>query len=398
MWTEMAGSLFLLQWKRISENIPPRRQIPGGRSTTGGTMSVIRLFCGTLAFCAAVLAAAVSVNAAEPAGPSPYEDVLTRARHFCGDGAGTAEDDNDEGMTGIIEAAGKLTPAECLERTGYAVRDINGDGTPECLIGKIDGENGVSRTGKQLYAVFTLRDGSPAPVMEGTFRNRIFLLDDGSLFREGYAGVMAFIFGVYRLPQGQSRTECLEFFFTRVENETSSEAGYYRNVSESLDSATAESMTQQAFEMKEKALAARVASLSLIPLAAFRSASSAQNGMPVRASRAESAAPENGAYDTFIADASESRVWIAFSASEAVKDFRFLRVSPVEDRDGNLTFSGKEMHRLPVLGPERPLAVSMTFYGSLPSYGISYTDGSGQTRRFTVGLSGEDGSVVLTAF
>lgn len=126
-------------------------------------MRVTRLFSATLTICAAVFAAAVTVNAAGPAGPSPYEDVLTRARNFCGDGAGTAEDGNDEGMTGIIEAAGKLTPAECLERTGYAVRDINGDGTPECLIGKIDGENGVSRTGKQLYAVFTLRDGSPAP-------------------------------------------------------------------------------------------------------------------------------------------------------------------------------------------------------------------------------------------
>lgn len=272
-------------------------------------MRVTRLFSATLTICAAVFAAAVSVNAAEPAGPSPYEDVLTRARNFCGDGAGTAEDGNDEGMTGIIEAAGKLTPAECLERTGYAVRDINGDGTPECLIGKIDGGNGVSRTGKQLYAVFALRDGSPAPVMEGTFRNRIFLLDDGSLFREGYAGVMAFIFGVYRLPRGQSRTECLEFFFTHAENESSRETGYYRNASEGLDPATAEAITQQAFEMKEKALATRVASLSLIPLAAFQPASSAQNGMPVRATRAESVTPGNGAYDTFIADASESRVW-----------------------------------------------------------------------------------------
>ena len=214
----------------------------------------------------------------------------------------------------------------------------------------------------------------------------------------GYAGVMAFIFGVYRLPRGQSRTECLEFFFTRAENESSRETGYYRNASEGLDPATAEAMTQQAFERKEKSLAARVASLSLIPLAAFQPASSAQNGMPVRATRAESVTPGNGGYDTFIADTSESRVWIAFSASEAVKDFRFLRVSPVEDSGGNLMFSVKEMHRLPVLGPGRPLAVSMTFYGSLPSYGISYTDGSGQTRCFTVGLSGEDGSVVLTAF
>ena len=58
-------------------------------------MRVTRLFSVTLTICA-VFAAAVSVNAAEPAGPSPYEDVLTRARNFCGDGAGTAEDYNDE--------------------------------------------------------------------------------------------------------------------------------------------------------------------------------------------------------------------------------------------------------------------------------------------------------------
>lgn len=355
-------------------------------------MRMTRLFCGILAFCTAVFAVPFPVNAEEQAGPSPYEDVITRARNFCGGGA--AEDDNDEGMTGIMEAAAKLTPTECLERTGYTVRDINGDGTPECLIGKIDGQNGVSRSGKRIYAIFTIRDGRPALVREGTFRNRFFLLDDGSLLNEGSAGARAFIFGVYRLPRGQNRLACLEFFFTPAEGE----ARYYRNASEGLDPATAEAITQQNYEEKEKALTARVVSLSLIPLAAVQSDSSTQKGMPVRASRAESVIPDGSACDTFIADSPESRVWIAFSASEPVKDFRFLRVSLVEDRDGNLTFSAKEIHRLPVLVPGRPFAAGMSFYGSIPSYGISYTDGSGQIRRFTVGLSGEDGSVLLTAF
>ena len=126
-------------------------------------MRMTRLFSATLTICAAVFAAAVSVNAAEPAGPSPYEDVLTRARNFCGDGAGTAEDGNDEGMTGIIEAAGKLTPAECLERTGYAVRDINGDGTPECLIGKIDGGTAYPAQGSSFMPFLRSETAAPRP-------------------------------------------------------------------------------------------------------------------------------------------------------------------------------------------------------------------------------------------
>lgn len=90
-------------------------------------MRVTRLFSATLTICAAVFAAAVTVNAAGPAGPSPYEDVLTRARNFCGDGAGTAEDGNDEGMTGIIEAAGKtdacrMSRKNRLCRQGYKWR------------------------------------------------------------------------------------------------------------------------------------------------------------------------------------------------------------------------------------------------------------------------------------
>ena len=40
----------------------------------------------------------------------------------------------------------------------------------------------------------------------------------------------------------------------------------------------------------------------------------------------------------------------------------------------------------------------MVFHGDTPGYGISYTDGNGRTRRFYIGMSGDDGSLFLGEF
>ena len=48
--------------------------------------------------------------------------------------------------------------------------------------------------------------------------------------------------------------------------------------------------------------------------------------------------------------------------------------------------------------PERPLLVAMTFFGDLPSHGISYVDQEGKTKNFLIELSGQEGSLQLTEF
>ena len=82
-----------------------------------------------------------------------------------------------------------------------------------------------------------------------------------------------------------------------------------------------------------------------------------------------------------------------------MKNFNVLALTMEDvDDDGNVTFSEKSIHTLATLKPERPLMVRMTFEGTIPNYGISYTDTDGSTKRFAVQISGKDGSIILSEF
>ena len=67
-------------------------------------------------------------------------------------------------------------------------------------------------------------------------------------------------------------------------------------------------------------------------------------------------------------------------------------------QNDTLTYSARELYTLTSLTPERPLVVTMVFYGDTPNNGISYVDANGQVRRFALGQSGMDGSLYLNEF
>ena len=102
---------------------------------------------------------------------------------------------------------------------------------------------------------------------------------------------------------------------------------------------------------------------------------------------------------TYTVDDSEYSTKILFMAEGVVTDFRLLSllVNNVDD-NGNMTFDTESLYELDTLEEDKPLEVTLTFYGDTPAYGISYTDGSGATKNFTVILSGEDGSVILSEY
>ena len=104
-------------------------------------------------------------------------------------------------------------------------------------------------------------------------------------------------------------------------------------------------------------------------------------------------------YDEFVADKTEPQVKVAFSTDSLVENFKVLALSLEDvDENGQMTFSEKQLYTLDSLTSERPLVVAMTFYGSVPRYGISYVDQNGTERRFAVEMSGEDGSILLREF
>lgn len=77
---------------------------------------------------------------------------------------------------------------------------------------------------------------------------------------------------------------------------------------------------------------------------------------------------------------------------------RVLRLVPDLDEEGNMTFFETELYYADRLTAERPLVLGMVFHGDTPGYGISYTDGNGRTRRFYIGMSGDEGSLFLGEF
>lgn len=116
---------------------------------------------------------------------------------------------------------------------------------------------------------------------------------------------------------------------------------------------------------------------------------------------ADYSANANGYTDfiKYIVDDSEYSTKILFTAEGEVTDFRLLSllVTDVDD-NGRMTFDTDTLYELDTLEENKPLEVTLSFYGDTPAYGISYKDAGGNTKNFTVTLSGEDGSVILTEF
>jgi|GEM_PF-3063598 len=107
---------------------------------------------------------------------------------------------------------------------------------------------------------------------------------------------------------------------------------------------------------------------------------------------------ERAEYEIVTAAEGDPQAEVVFSARGEVKDFKVLSLAleRVED-DGTIRFSEQVLHTR-TLTPGRPLLVRTVFYGDIPNNGISYVDENGELRRFTLSISGEDGSLQLTAY
>lgn len=121
--------------------------------------------------------------------------------------------------------------------------------------------------------------------------------------------------------------------------------------------------------------------------------------LPVKAIWLKDCPDGLSAGEPFVAASGEFEVDLLFMAAGPVKDFKVLALEFKDiDEAGKPVFDVKELRCLDELTPEHPLAVTTVFYGDLPNNGISYVDGEGKTRNFSVGISGEDGSLTLNEF
>lgn len=104
-------------------------------------------------------------------------------------------------------------------------------------------------------------------------------------------------------------------------------------------------------------------------------------------------------YHVFNARTADSYMKVMFSTTTMVKNFKVLNLSDCQiDDNGKISFHEETLYEQPELVPGCPIVVIMTLYGTIPNYGISYTDEHGTTRRFSINVSGMDGSVVMDEY
>lgn len=104
-----------------------------------------------------------------------------------------------------------------------------------------------------------------------------------------------------------------------------------------------------------------------------------------------------GEWDEYAVSDSVYAERVVFLTDGAVKDFCLMALKLEEITDyGKISFASEVLYHHGDLTPERGLAVTMNLPETIPYYGISYTDGTGEERMFSVNLSGLDGSVYLS--
>lgn len=102
-------------------------------------------------------------------------------------------------------------------------------------------------------------------------------------------------------------------------------------------------------------------------------------------------------YDEYTLDDTAPSTKAVLYTDGAVKDLCFYSLTdPVVDDNGKMSFTKTELHRHDYITKDRPLVITLAFYGDIPSYGVSVTDAVGDTVTFAITMSGEDGSLILT--
>ncbi len=113
----------------------------------------------------------------------------------------------------------------------------------------------------------------------------------------------------------------------------------------------------------------------------------------------EKDAPHYDSYEIAEIDSSEYAARMILMTDFPVTDVKILALE-LEDvaQDGTLSFRTRELYSLPALLRTSPLMLTVLMEGSIPTRGISYTDPGGYTYRYTISVSGMDGSLILSPF
>lgn len=331
-----------------------------------------------------------------------YDDLLFNTYKFIVGMNEETEPSDDQ--VGIFEALRGEAPESALLKAGYCIKDLSGDGIPELLIFQIDEKDSDSYIGSRLLAAYTYKDNAPLNIFVGTSRNRYYLFDDNTIFNEGSNGAAYTIFGTYNLSKDGSELVTKDFYFTSPINDDYSNIGFFHNTNGDLDSSKSKEYkgSEDDFWKVSTDLSAKITSYEVAPFEVFHAGPDDvvdTKSLPVSGVFIEDTTIDINLCHQFVADTSGYEVQIVLSATEKITNFQFNSLEYIESSDNeSVDFLMTPMYSLDELTSDKPLVVTLTFFGTIPSYGISYTDANGTERKFFLEVSGMDGSLLVTEY
>jgi hypothetical protein len=330
-----------------------------------------------------------------------YEAVLEQSADIVYNGW-SAEKEYPLVPSGVMEVS-SMPRAELLQYLGYTFEDLSGDGLPELLIGVIPDENAEIPQQQYILGGYSCKDGEPVCFLEGWARNFYGWLGDGRFYNFGSGGFAYSGFGTFRISEDGTELQCENWYFSDLKNENDTDVTYYHNTTGVWEKAAAEEtdMDSDAFWALSDQYAAECKTLALTPFADYEYTGTINQPLEckVRVDYLDDAAYRYSYYDDAAEymPAGEYETTILFQSEEGVKDFKLLALTlNGVDANGAASFDIETVFNIPSLRAGIPVAVPMSFPGDIPSNGFSYTDADGSTKTYAVGMSGLDGSLVVS--
>lgn len=312
-----------------------------------------------------------------------YKDVLANFHALVS--YGLDENVDPEGTTGVLELVNASGCEYALRTVGSVIKDLNGDGVPELLVGNCNSD--------EIYALYTLVEETPVLCFEGYARNMYYLLEDGSIYNLSSTGAMYSAAAVYTLSEDATALVCKDFYFTCEKDDRFEEIGVYYNQTGEWDkevSQETELSSEQFWELTD----AWDAQIQRLPIESTFDGSVPFDGISI--AWADDILPELTDYDEFVASSDEGSVRVVLTTDHNVENLKVLSLALENvDENGTTTFAKEELYSHGMLTAKRPLVLSVIFYGTVPYYGISFTDDNGETKAYAIDESGMDGSVFL---
>ncbi len=154
------------------------------------------------------------------------------------------------------------------EIMGYCIRDLDGDGSPELLIGYTGSTCPEGQQATHIVALYKLSDGKPELILSSTGRREWFIEDSGEFYMTGSESAACQVAGLYSYINGQ--LNCDDFWFSTLN--VKGDAEYYHSYYETLDPAKAKRIeyTMNLFCLDGKSDLGTPVRLELTPFSTLR--------------------------------------------------------------------------------------------------------------------------------